>query len=515
MPKGDGTTRLILDARHANCYFVRPPKVVLPSPSHLAALRLPSHSPLYVAKLDLSNFYHQLALPEWMHQYFALPALSAEELAGLQLSSVSAEARAAILAGQSLHPCCATLPMGFSHSVFIAQAVHEHVLYRSGVLQPADNIVAILSPLVDRPLHGLYIDDTVLLAMCRATLLVLYDRVIAAYRAALLPPKISKCQPPSHQPVTVLGVDIDGLRGSIALSPARQAAVHAASASLLSQQCVSGRELSAIVGSWTWPMLLRRPLLAAFKHVYRFVLKYGDERQPLWPSARRELLCVMALAPLMCCSLRRPAWHQLIATDASLHGAGIVATRLTSALHSGRALWPLTTQPDCSLLPPSPASSLSDIHQPAWPRLAAQQPVVVHRQSTRDVDRIQRTASQLVASRVWSTVVACPWRYQQHINELELQAMLTAVRWSLSHPTAVRSQLLLLVDSSTAYLSSAKGRSSSPAMLTLLRRYAALLLAGDVCVLTAWVPSALNPADAASREYRGVASVRGERPPDV
>jgi hypothetical protein len=65
VPKGD-QIRLILDARPANCYFTRPPRVRLPSPTHLANLRIPDGQPLYIAKMDLSNFYHQLTLPDWI-----------------------------------------------------------------------------------------------------------------------------------------------------------------------------------------------------------------------------------------------------------------------------------------------------------------------------------------------------------------------------------------------------------------------------------------------------------------
>jgi hypothetical protein len=187
-PKGDGTTRLILDARPANCYFVRPPKVKLPSPSHLTALRIPRRKPLLVAKLDLSNFYHQLALPEWIRTYFALPAITADELGSMELMDLPAGVREAMQAGKSLYPCCATLPMGFSHSVFIAQAVHENILYQAGVLRPADNIAVLASPLVDRPLHGLYIDDTVLLGMDRGELILLYGRVVDAHHAVRFAP---------------------------------------------------------------------------------------------------------------------------------------------------------------------------------------------------------------------------------------------------------------------------------------------------------------------------------------
>jgi len=32
---------------------------------------------LYVAKVDLDNFYHRLRIPVWMQQYFALPPVPA------------------------------------------------------------------------------------------------------------------------------------------------------------------------------------------------------------------------------------------------------------------------------------------------------------------------------------------------------------------------------------------------------------------------------------------------------
>jgi hypothetical protein len=38
-------------------------------------------------------------------------------------------------------------------------------------------------------------------------------------------------------------------------------------------------------------------------------------------------------------------------------------------------------------------------------------------------------------------------------------------------------------------------------MLAMLRRYAALILASGLTVLIGWIPSALNPADQASRKY--------------
>ena len=502
VPKGD-QIRLILDARPANCYFVAPPRVRLPSPSHLASLRLTEDQPLYVAKLELSNFYHQLTLPQWMQPYFALPALNHDELLSLGLVDCSDDVRAAIAAGGRVHPCCTTLPMGFSHSVFIAQCVHEHVMYRDELLRPSDNIVCLTSPLIDRPLHALYIDDNILLGTDYDELNQLFNRISDAYVRAMLPPNDSKRVRPTLDVVTTLGVDIDGRRGVIFLSPSKQHAIISATQRLLTRHSATGLELSAVVGSWTWPMLLRRPALAAFKHVYKFAQLYGDQYHTLWPCVRRELLVVMSLTPLLRCDLRRRSWSKLMATDASSTGSGVVSTELTAQMES--VLWPVITQSDCTLLQeivqPRQSDQSSLVKQ--RPTLQAQQPAEVYRASALHTEYRSKAVKDLITSPslCWSTVIASRWCRTQHINELELLSLLFSLRWALSHPDSIGRQLHILVDSTSVYFGVNKGRSSSPRMLALLRRYAALTLASRASVLTGWVPSALNPADQASRKY--------------
>ena len=61
--------------------------------------------------------FHQLRTPDWMHKLFALPELSPDQLRALDLDPY----------GPSV-PCLATLPMGFEDSVFLAQAIIEHLL---------------------------------------------------------------------------------------------------------------------------------------------------------------------------------------------------------------------------------------------------------------------------------------------------------------------------------------------------------------------------------------------------
>ena len=99
----------------------------------------------------------------------------------------------------------------------------------------------------------------------------------------------------------------------------------------------------------------------------------------------------------------------------------------------------------------------------------------------------------------WRTIVSTPWAGVEHINVLELRAALLAVHWVLSYPSALNSRVLLLLDSTVAFFSLWKGRSSSPQLLLVLRKISALLLAGGLSLLPGWVPSAVNPADAPSR----------------
>ena len=115
VPKDTDQDRLIIDAVFANAWFTTPPKVKLPDPSHLAKLVTTSLSgPLFVAKSDLSNFYHHLELPVWLRPYFCLVGIPASDL-GLDHAG----------AGTLLYPMLHTVPKGWSHSVDVAQACRK------------------------------------------------------------------------------------------------------------------------------------------------------------------------------------------------------------------------------------------------------------------------------------------------------------------------------------------------------------------------------------------------------
>lgn len=504
VPKEDGQIRLILDARRANCYFVDPPHVQLPSPSQLSHLVVDQQQPFWVAKLDLSNFYHQLVLPSWMRPFFALPSLSVSELSSLLLESgLPASVAAALRAGGPLYPSCMTLPMGFSHSVFIAQCVHEHIIYSNSNISPRHNLLNLISPRLDRCVHSLYIDDCLLVAPTEAECLSAYRQIEAAYVSARLPAKKEKCQQPTTAAVTVLGVDINGISATLSLSPARHTKLIAATIQLLQKQSVTGRELAILLGGWTWVLLLSRPSLSSVKHSYRFIQRHMVHSRSLWECVRRELLVLMALSPLLHVNFRCEFSSQVIATDASSYGAGVVSTFATNALRS--SLWPLASGQHSSLLDQrlgddESVSILSSVPSQSHSYiLDLCQPSVVFRQQHLPVALSSDGVASLLASCSWSTIISSHWRRRSHINSLELHSVLLALRWEISRPRSLDTRLLLLTDSSVVYYGLCKGRSSSPFLLSLYRRYAALVLASGLSVLPIWVPSASNPADAASR----------------
>ena len=82
---------------------------------------------------------------------------------------------------------------------------------------------------------------------------------------------------------------------------------------------------------------------------------------------------------------------------------------------------------------------------------------------------------------------------------LELRAVFLALHWLLSYPSSLSSRVYCLVDSTVAFFSIWKGRSSSPHLLFVIRKISALLLASGVSLLPGWLPSACNPADGPSR----------------
>lgn len=439
VPKDKDSLRLIIDARPTNAIFDEPPAVQLPTPDLLAQLQVSSFETVFAAKVDLDNFYHRLRLPEWMVKYFGLPPLQPSEL-GLP-------------GDQPLYPCCTTLPMGWSHSVFVAQAIHEHLLDTKTRLLPADRIHASSDLRLDRPRHMAYIDDLILVGTAPEPLADLQNHYMEVMAGHNLPPKPSKVIRPSSGGVECLGLEIDGTAKTVGLSVPKMQLLIRDTLELLDRGQCTGVDMAHIVGRWSWAILCCRPAFAVFNSVYRFIEAARRRVFTIWDSVSRELVVMVGLAPILWSSIDSPWFDKVVATDASEIGMGVVSSHLdqhqASDLASGRPV-------------SDPPPSLDTFHH-------------------------------------WTTLVSSGWSVPEHINVLELRAVSTAIRWVLSSPHSIGRRLLCLSDSQVVVFAVSKGRSSSFQLLRRLRYVSSLVLAAGLQLFMRWIPSAANPADHPSR----------------
>jgi hypothetical protein len=446
VPKDDGSSiRLIIDARPANAVFIDPPPVSLPTPDVLVELQAKPGQQLWMAKADLDNFYHRIMLPEWMWPYFALPALESADL-GLE--------------GQfgacPLFPCCKTLPMGWSHSVFCAQVGHEYLLDSSTSLKAADRILPGGDRRIDRLRHSVYIDDLYLFSLSRRETDTALDEYTRVCHCKGIPVKPSKVVRATCGRLEWLGVEVDGTSHEIGVSPTKLQVLCQETERFLQHRFSSGHALARLVGKWTWAALLRRPALAVFSSVYRFIDSAKWKSYRIWASVQLELSIIMNIAPLLYWCLSAPWAPVVVATDASMDGQGVVATPMADSA--------------------------------VFEKVASDLSVPDHGNLPAVLDHVR-----------WSTIVSSRWERPEHINVLEVRAVSTAVRWMLSYPTSVSRRLLVLSDSLVAVYATSKGRTSSPPLLRRLRSLSCLVLAAGLQLCLRWIRSANNPADEPSR----------------
>ena len=112
-----------------------------------------------------------------------------------------------------------------------------------------------------------------------------------------------------------------------------------------------------------------------------------------------------------------------------------------------------------------------------------------------------------VPSKLWKWRTISGWKWTKsgdHINVLELRAILTSLTWRIIHRHHIRKRMIHLTDSLVCLHCLTRGRSSSRKLLRTLSRINALLLVSSSQALWAYVHTDQNPADRPSRWSRKV-----------
>ena len=124
--------------------------------------------------------------------------------------------------------------------------------------------------------------------------------------------------------------------------------------------------------------------------------------------------------------------------------------------------------------------------------------------SSEDLVKYHRLRASVPAKLwAWQTVASWQWTGSpEHINCLEMRAVLTAIRWRLERQRKTRLKFVHLVDSLVALHALSRGRTSSKKLRRTVLRINALLLATRSQSVWGYVHTSQNPADAPSRRPR-------------
>lgn len=112
-----------------------------------------------------------------------------------------------------------------------------------------------------------------------------------------------------------------------------------------------------------------------------------------------------------------------------------------------------------------------------------------------------------IPSRLWRWSIVTGWCWtggREHINALELRAILTLLRWRVEHKGHVGIRIIHLTDSMVCLHCLTRGRSSSRKLRRTVSRINALILASNLQPIWGYVHTDQNPADKPSRWGRRV-----------
>ena len=560
--KDENTLRLIYDARAANRRFKVPPAVALPTPDVVCELHVEGGGELHVGKTDLSDFYYQLELPEWMTDHFALPPLRRSELFDDAPTDHSL-----------VYPKSRVLPMGWSFSVHAAQVVHENLMERAGVFRAAPPLTRYTDGVVrvGRPRSQCYVDDVIVYGARATDVDSVQDTYTAAIDDAELRVKrVKTVRARSHPPVPCVGLAVDGREHTAGVSPSALEELASDTRRLLRGPTVAADDVVRLVGRWNWAVSAQRSAFAVLSNAYRFAhaasraALRGQTRVRVWRSARLELEALHDLAPLLHTSLNAPVSTTVVASDASTEGFGATVTDLPDATAVRRAAAECMGAHTLALLARARQDRPSDARATARATLSALSraaddggrpgggpewrcedlPCAVAAttgREQRDALDAQRYADLRVLtvppghplgglSRAyrrwvlgrphWTVALSGRWDEpdpdrREHINAKEIRAAYYGLNEALRRGCGLGSRVLLFTDSSVALSALTKGRSASFALLRCVRRCSALLLATGVRPLYRFVESEGNPSDAPSRAVmpRGTRLRYAERDP--
>ncbi|CAK0900961.1 unnamed protein product [Prorocentrum cordatum] len=317
-----------LASRRSNALFRHPPGVDLLPGEGLGRIEMPVMEdsdfagPCAVLGVgDVADCFHGMKLQGDIRHYFCWPPLGAA-LTGETL----VEGRPAH-AGAQVWPMSQSLPMGFSRSLYFAQAANQCRLDRQPSLAGSLRLSDRGPPLVlgrgtvgAELGHYMYVDNAGVIGL-------------GAARVTCAPQEAQRDLDGDHlkfhevevmpEGGRTLGCYLDGRHRATRPTDERFAMVRKGSRCLLRRRKVAGWQLEMALGHMTFMALVRREALSIFHSVYACVAQSYHAFSELWPTVREELNCYLGIMVMLESSWIRPWMPVVYSSDASLHGYGV------------------------------------------------------------------------------------------------------------------------------------------------------------------------------------------------
>ena len=488
--KPSGGQREVWHGRYVSSVAPVPPKPRhQPTPSCLLDLEAGPSRPLYFSKRDAVSYFDSLVAPECVRDWFGRPSIMVHELLSI-LGSDSLDAVSGYIDiphgskvshDTRLYPVACCWPMGFSWSSAVAQDTMLSQITAIGL--DGRHLLA-----DDKPApNGNEVDEYC--AVCTDDVMHWSRSVTAAcLRLASLDVQWGKSgiiRKPAKDidwslRGTAIGCDFDGEAGFLDPNASKQIQILYDTVVLLSSTEAKPEDVMTIMGSLQWFDLLARSKLAVYHKVYDFErLPNSGSTRILPREVRSELQMSIALSLFWSANLDRPFLPIVSATDASTtFGFGVSVAPAGEALVREISTY-AEKRGDYVVLDRDPAGE----KKPPKRRLG------VPRHLNLDPNSFK-------------TILSVKARHGAHSNVLEAEAFLLWFRWLLRSAQRHSVRAVCLVDSKVVLGGVNKGRSSSLPILRVLRRIAALQLAGDLLLRLVYIPTECNPADAPSRGVR-------------
>lgn len=485
--KNDSEDRLIFDRRPQNATMGKLTWAHLPAGACYSRMLLDDNQFLRGSGDDLRNYYYALKLPSNWVKHNAVGRRVAPELVQYFGFNPAVPHRA----------CFRVLGMGDVNACDIAQAVHEAVLKREGLLVPETTLVY-GHPVPEAPLwEGIYLDDLLVTYKVTTTDPIPLDgsfqppgpqaddadmKRVAAAERAYAAAGLQRAEHKSFRAMTdfkAWGAEVKGVLGTVGAP----LVVRQQLWQLLRRVAHGGfctlNTLQKLMGYLCFAFQYRRECFALQHHIY----KYMDGMDPVkacWlpPFIRDELMSMALHLPFCKWNMRRKLGEQILATDATPTSGGAVMAPATPSLL--QALWSKAdARGECVRLDRTIQDDLLES------LVVPKEPSVF--------------ASTVAECLDWKTTASYSFRQTSHINLQEARALKREiVRLSADFVNSSTIQICFN-DSRVCCGAFAKGRSSSYKLNGILRVLLPFLIFSQMSLGLLWVETASNMADYPSR----------------